>query len=124
VQDYRKLNVWHEAHANVLKIRKATNRFPRTGYATLKRQLIAAAESVAFNIVEGCGSATQREFARFLDISIKSSSETEYQLQLAYDYGVLPEADWTSLSGKTVAIRKMLCTLRARVMECIARGEE
>ena len=124
MQDYRKLKVWHEAHANLLDIRKATNRFPRTGYATLKNQLIGAAESIVFNIVEGCGSATQKEFARFLDISIKSSSETEYQLQLARDYGILPIPDWETLSGKTVLIRKMLCTLRAKVLETIEGGEE
>ena len=123
MQDYRKLNVWHEAHAHVLKVREATNRFPRTGYATLKGQLIGATESIACNIVEGCGSSSQKEFARFLDISIKSSSEVEYQLQLAHDYGVLPEANWKPLSKKTVTIRKMLCTLRSRVIESIERQE-
>lgn len=43
--------------------------------------MIRAAESITTNIVEGCGAATRREFARFLDISIKSTSELEYQLQ-------------------------------------------
>ncbi len=124
MRDYRKLNVWHAADANVLDLRKTTNRFPRTGYATLKRQLIGAAESIVLNIVEGCGSATQKELARFLDIIIKSSSETEYQLQLARDYGVLPEASWNDLSGKTVSIRKMLCRLRAKVINSIDRGED
>ena len=116
MQDYRKLNVWREAHAHVLEVRKATHRFPRTGYAGLKRQLINATESIPFNIVEGCGASTQKELARFLEISIKSSSEAEYQLQLCKDYGVLPLADWDVLSNKTISIRKMLCRLRARVI--------
>jgi four helix bundle protein len=115
VQDYKKLKVFHEAHSHVLKVRKATNRFPRTGYSSLKLQLTRATESISFNIVEGCGSATQKEFARYLDISIKSSNETEYQLNLAYDYGVLSSDDWEPLANKTVQIRKMLCKLRAKV---------
>lgn len=117
MQDFRKLKVWQEGHAHILNVRNATNRFPRSGYATLKNQLIGAAESITFNIVEGCGAATQKEFARFLDISIKSSSEVEYQLELGHDYGILPDNEWEALSETTVKIRKMLYQLRKRVIE-------
>ncbi|MEO5588007.1 MAG: four helix bundle protein [Gemmatimonadaceae bacterium] len=117
MQDYRRLRVWTKTHAHVLNSRRATHRFPRTGYASLKSQAIRAAESIAFNIVEGCGSASQKELARFLDISIKSASELEYQILLARDYGVLAECEWKSLSEETVDIRRMLCGLRAKVLE-------
>jgi four helix bundle protein len=43
--------------------------------------MLRAAESIPFNIVEGCGAHTRKDFARFLDISIKSSLELEAQLQ-------------------------------------------
>ena len=79
--------------------------------------MIRAAESIAFNIVEGCGSASQKELARFLDISIKSASELEYQLVLARDYGVLGESAWKALGEGTIDIRRMLCGLRAKVLE-------
>ena len=124
MQDFRKLDVWHESHAHVLNVRKATHRFPRSGYAPLKNQLIGSTESIPFNIVEGCGASTQKEFARFLDISIKSSSECEYQLELARDYGILPLDDWEPLAKKRVTIRKMLCGLRARVLESLDDSSE
>ncbi len=117
MQDYRRLRVWRKAHALVLKVRRATHRFPRTGYASLKSQVTRAAESVPFNIVEGCGSHSQRDFARFLDISIKSTSELEYQLLLARDYGVLPTYEWKALTEETIDTRRMLCGLRAKVLE-------
>jgi four helix bundle protein len=79
--------------------------------------MTSAAESVAFNIVEGCGAASRKEFARFLDISIKSTSELEYQLQLAKDYGVLPSHAWQSLTAETIEIRRMLCGLRRAVLD-------
>jgi four helix bundle protein len=72
---------------------------------------------MAFNIVEGCGAATQKEFARFLEITIKSACELEYQLSLAKDYGVLPAGKWTRLSNETIEIRKMTRGLRKRVLE-------
>ena len=78
--------------------------------------MLGAAESIAFNIVEGCGSATSKEFARFLDISIKSACEVEYQLQLAKDCDLLTVHAWSPLSAETVEIRRMLCGLRRKVL--------
>jgi four helix bundle protein len=119
MQDYRKLRVWSHAHALALNVRIATNRFPRTGYASLRSQITTAAESIPFNIVEGCGAATQAELARFLDISRKSSMELEYQLQLARDYGILPHAGWESLRNETIDVRRMLCGLRSKVLAAL-----
>lgn len=115
MQDYRKLRVWEHAHALALAVRRASDLFPRSGYASLRTQTTRAAESIAFNIVEGCGTSSQGEFARFLEISIKSSLELQYQLQLSRDYGVLPQGDWQHLSDATADVRKMLCGLRAKV---------
>ena len=116
MQDYRRLLVWKKAHAHVLNVRDATNRFPRSGYAPLKLQLMKSCESIPFNIVEVCGAATQPEVARLLSISIKSTSETEYQLELAHAYTVMKDADWEKLANATIEIRKMLCGLRKKVL--------
>lgn len=83
--------------------------------------MVSAAESVPFNIVEGCAATSRKEFARFLEISIKSTSELEYQLQLATDYGVLPQRVWRSLTIETIEIRRMLCGLRRAVLEAARR---
>lgn len=75
-----------------------------------------AVESIPMNIVEGCRSRKQKDLARFLDISIKSTSELEYQLRLATDYGVLEESEWQALTSETIDVRRMLCGLRAKVL--------
>jgi four helix bundle protein len=74
------------------------------------------AESIPFTLVEACGAFTQKEMARFVEMSIKSTKELEYQLYLARDYGILPRKDWRSLSDETVEIRRMLCVLRRRIL--------
>jgi four helix bundle protein len=68
------------ALALAIDVRRATNRLPRRGYSELKSQLIRAAESVVHTIVEGCGAVSQKEFARFLEMAIKSSMELEGEL--------------------------------------------
>lgn len=116
MQDYRKIRAHRKAHAVMLAVKRATLRFPRRGYASFATQLTDAAESVPFNIVEGCGASSQKEFARFLEISIKSSMELEYQLKVAMDYEVLDAIEGHSLSVETIDVRRMLCGLRAKVL--------
>ena len=87
MQDFRRLRVWRHATALALNTRRVVNRFPR-GYAELKSQMVTSAESIVNTIVEGCGAATQREFARFLDISIKSATELEGEYELAHKYEI------------------------------------
>src|SRR5262249_31112826 len=98
MQDHRKLKIWRMACLLAIGVRAATDRFPKRGYSELKAQIIDAAESIAHAIVEGCGAETQKEFARFLAVTIKSNREVEGQLAMAYGYDILAEKRWTSLS--------------------------
>ena len=116
MQPFRRLLVWQRAHLLALSVRRASRELPRSGYTSLKSQTVGAAESVVFNIVEGCGATSRKEFARFLDISIKSTFELECQLELVKDYGVLKERAWRSLTADTVEVRRMLCGLRRAIL--------
>ena len=51
--------------------------------------MVRSAESIADNIAEGCGAATNAEFARYLDMTIKSSSELENQIERAHGYALI-----------------------------------
>jgi four helix bundle protein len=117
MQNFRQLRVWRMAFSLAINIRRATQRFPKTGYSELKAQMISAAESTLNNIVEGCGASSQKEFARFLDISIKSSMELEGELVLARGYRIISKAEWRARESDTIETRKMLSALRKRVLE-------
>ena len=124
MQDFRRLIVWARAHAFALDVRRAVRAFPRSGYAELRSQLTAAAESIAHNIVEGAAASSRKEFARFLDVSIKSTSEAEYQLQLAHDYEILSDEVWRSLTEEVIEIRRMLYGLRRAVLNADRREQQ
>jgi four helix bundle protein len=85
--------------------------------AGLRGQLTRSADSMAANIVEGCGAASPREFARFLDMSIKSASETEYHLLSARDRRAIIDDRWRVLSVEAVEIRRMIYAYRKRLLE-------
>jgi len=96
---------------------------PRAGYSDLKSQMTRAAQSIVDNIVEGCGAASRLEFTRYMDISIKSTSEVDYQLELARDLGVMSHDVWKPLAREVIEIRKMLSALRRSVLAAAARDK-
>jgi four helix bundle protein len=112
MQDFRRLLVWQRAHAFALDVHRAVDTFPTKGYTDLKAQLRRAVDSIPNNIVEGCAAASRKEFARYLDISIKSTSEVDYELQVARDRGAMSHATWEPLAREVVELRKMLWGLR------------
>jgi four helix bundle protein len=116
MQGFSHIQAWQRAHALSVALHKLSTGFRRAGHSHLRSQLTRAADSIAANIVEGCGSATQREFARFLDISVKSATETEHHLLVARDLGLLPPVVWSKLAAETVEIRKMIYSYRKKLL--------
>src|SRR5579872_7396209 len=114
MQDFKKLEVWRRAHALSLDVFRATRRLPRRDAGAVANQLNRAALSIPTNIVEGAASPGNRAFARYLQIAISSSTETEHHLHFAADLGWLPRQDCERLISDTIALRKMLVTLLDR----------
>jgi four helix bundle protein len=124
VRDFRGLDVWRKAHALTLNVRRATHDFHRKRSGPLQSQITRSSEAIPNNIVEGCFAATQKEFARYLDIGIKSSDETENQLQQARDRGLLGAREWSALSAQTIEVRKMLIGLRKKILRDLLGDQE
>ena len=117
MRDYHRLEIWRRSHSAAIAIHDAARRMRGNHFASLRSQLTRAADSIAATIVEGCGAATAREFARFLDMSIKSAAETEYHLLSARDRRALPDQRWQHLSNEVVQIRRMTYAYRKRLLE-------
>ena len=111
MKDFRSLKVWQKAHEVTLSTYKSTVSFPRQESYGLVSQLRRAASSVAANIAEGCGCDGSREFARFLEIALRSASETEYHLLLARDLGYLELKTYEALNDQVTEVKRMLTGL-------------
>lgn len=116
MQDFRKIRAWSEATDLAVAIRRITVRFPKAEYGALRNQMVRSAESIADNIAEGAGAATNAEFARYLDMSIKSSSELESQIERCRRYGLIRGADHGDLVTMVGDVRKMTWSLRQKVL--------
>ena len=65
-------------------------------------------DSIGDNIIEGCGAATKKDFARFLDNSIKSANETEGHLLKSRDLDLISLHEWQKHATETIEVRKMI----------------
>jgi four helix bundle protein len=105
--DFTQLKVWQKAHVLTLDVYRATNgelRRDRSVAAQARR----AAASVTTNIVEGCGTASQSELARFLQIALSSATELEYHLLLSHDLTYLEQDRYTRLRSQVQEAKRML----------------
>jgi four helix bundle protein len=114
MQNYRKLNVWIKAHALAVTIHELTDLLPRRNNVELIDQMRRAAHSVPTNIVEGAGSPSQKEFARFLQIAFASANELEYHLQFAADTRLISQQVFSARQAEVIEVRKMLTGLIRR----------
>ena len=113
--DFKKLLVFHKAHALMLHAHSVAKRIRRAYDVPLRAQLNRAAISIPTNIVEGRRQRTDKEFARFLRIALNSGSELEYHVMAARDVGAIPEDESDALIREVVEVRKMLHGLIRRL---------
>ena len=117
MQDFQNLIVWQRARVLALAVDSVIQRLARGQSIALKGQLGRAADSISANIAEGSAAASQREFARYLDIAIKSCSEVQHHILAARDRRLVREVVADGLADEVVQIRRMLYVLRRRVLE-------
>jgi four helix bundle protein len=113
MQDFRKLQVWRKSHNLVLEVYAKTASFPNAELFGVTAQTRRAAISIAANIAEGSGRSGDREFARFLQMSLGSASEVEYFSILIADLGLLSKAEAAKLEARATEIKRMLSGLIA-----------
>ena len=77
-------------------------------FASLRRQLYRAAESIPANIVESRAHESTKEANRFLRIALNSATELEYHLLAARDLNAISARDHSSLTEGVIEVRKML----------------
>src|SRR5262245_54883958 len=110
--DFRKLDVWQQAHEVTCDVYRATRKFPREERFGLVDQLRRAGVSVGSNIAEGCGRNNNGDFARSLSIALGSANELLYLLILSNDLEFLPDR---RLSDRAEESCRMLFRLHASV---------
>ncbi len=82
LRNFRDLEVWKNGVDLIKNIYQVLEIFPNSEKFGLSSQIARCAVSIPSNIAEGSARESQKEFSRFLQISLGSSYELETQLLL------------------------------------------
>lgn len=115
MRNFRDLDVWKSSVLFVKKIYKVTENFPGTEKYSLISQISRSAVSIPSNIAEGCSRNSQRDFSRFLQISLGSAFELETQLEIVKELNYLREEDYLELLAELHVIQKRIQSLKKYV---------
>lgn len=106
---YRNLIVWQKAMLFSKQVYRLIEQFPASEKYALSDQVRRAAISVPSNIAEGCGRASNRDYAHFLSIARGSLYETMTQLEMAQSLGYIETI--SDVEGLASEISRMLTSL-------------
>jgi four helix bundle protein len=107
-----------------LDVYALTRTYPSDERFGLVSQMRRASMSVPTNLSEGCGCSTDLSFAQFVETSLRSTCEVEYQLLLSRDLNYLDSQGWKKRHEEITSIKRMLSQLMRTLREDAARQSE
>jgi four helix bundle protein len=104
MRNFRELDIWKESRILVKEIYFLMIQMPEEEKFGLTSQMKRCSISIPSNIAEGCAKKSNKDFARFLEISLGSCYELETQLILSVDLDFLQENKINNIINSTQLI--------------------
>ncbi|MGX1928877.1 four helix bundle protein [Flagellimonas sp. 2504JD4-2] len=111
MRNFRELEIWKEARILVKEIYLTTKKLPNTEKYGLISQINRCSVSITANIAEGCGKYSNKDFVRFLQISLGSAYELENHLILCEDLEFVHPEHITPIIEKLQRLQKRIAAL-------------
>jgi four helix bundle protein len=115
LRNFRDLEVWQASILLVKKIYSITKTFPIDEKFGLTSQINRAVVSIPSNIAEGCSRTSQKDFSRFLQLSLGSAFELETQIEIAKLIGYINENTGEEIILELNTIQKRIQSLKKYV---------
>lgn len=106
--NFKNLNIWKNAIELAENIYVSTENFPKNEEFGLKSQLRRCAVSVPSNIAEGSSRTSNKDFNRFLEISLGSLYEIQTQLIISSKRNFLSEENFELIENKIIELQRMI----------------
>jgi len=87
MRNFKELKIWQKGFQLALNCYKLTSTFPSHEKFGLVSQINRAGVSIPSNIAEGSSRNSDKDYKRFIEISLGSCFETETQLLIARELG-------------------------------------
>lgn len=116
---FRVLLIWQKGMTLVTNSYSESLNFPKEETFGLTSQLRRCAVSIPSNIAEGFGRGSNKEFHRFLLISLGSLFEFQTQIEIAYNLNYLHEIKFKSIYEDTRELERMLSAFISKIKQTV-----
>ena len=83
MRNFKELKIWKKGFTIAVNSFKLVSTFPKEERFGISSQITRAAVSIPSNIAEGSSRSSEKDYNRFIEISLGSSFETETQILIA-----------------------------------------
>ncbi|MEM1259478.1 MAG: four helix bundle protein [Bacteroidota bacterium] len=111
MRNFRDLEVWQDAQSLVKDAYQISSSLPNSEKFGLTSQINRCAISIPANIAEGCSKYSQKDFVRFLQISLGSSYELESHIILCSDLEFVDANKSEEITKKIQLLQKRIAAL-------------
>lgn len=115
MKNFKQLKVWQKGFDIAVGAYKYTATLPKEERFGISSQITRAAVSIPSNIAEGSSRTTDKDYSRFLEISLGSCFELETQLLIAQAVGLGNNDIQHQLLQQVDEEEKMLMAFKARL---------
>ena len=112
---FKELEIWKRSRLFCSEIYKITAGFSESEKFGLTNQLRRASVSLPSNIAEGSSRQSNKDFSRFLEITLGSAYEMETQLLIASDLKFITELELHTISKELEEIIKMISKFKSNL---------
>ncbi|RKS25379.1 four helix bundle protein [Flavobacterium endophyticum] len=117
MNNFRNLLIWQKSMALVTGIYNSTKAFPKEEAFGLTSQIRKCAISIPSNIAEGFGRDSNKEYLRFLNISVGSLFELQTQLEIAKNISYLTTEQFNKQYEDSREVERMLISFVNKIKE-------
>ena len=115
MRDYTKYDIWNEGIILSVMIYEITSSFPEEEKYGLISQIRRASVSISSNFAEGCSRSSEKDFKRFIEISLGSAFELKTQLIISTKLGFARSEKVEELIEIVDKLSKQLNSLRNKL---------
>tara|TARA_R110000868_G_scaffold404922_3_gene683744 strand:+ start:2585 stop:2938 length:354 start_codon:yes stop_codon:yes gene_type:complete len=110
---FKELDIWKRSRLFCSEIYSSTSKFPEFEKFGLTNQFRRTSVSIPSNIAEGSSRKSNKDFSRFLEITLGSAYEIETQLLIAFDLKFISKEELDKLSSELDEIIKMISKFKS-----------
>jgi len=108
MHNFKKLDIWNKSVELVADIYRLVNTFPQVERFGLVSQMQRAAVSIPANIAEGSAKSSNKDFIRFLEISLGSAYELETELLVSFKLSYIDSKTYVQFQQNLSELQRML----------------